>query len=152
MKKKTLEQFVEQSRLKYNNLFDYSLAEYNGINKPIILICANNHTFQTLPITHLSVNSKGGCRECYNLNLYNNRKYKYTQSTFIEACNKIHNNRYDYTKIIYKMIENKIIISEKIKLLQNMGYNVVYIWENNWRKGIKVVKKIQRIWRKSKQV
>jgi len=114
MKKKTLEQFVEQSRLKYNNLFDYSLAEYNGINKPIILICANNHTFQTLPITHLSVNSKGGCRECYNLNLYNNRKCKYTQTTFIEACNKIHNNTYDYTKTIYKMIENKIIITCKI--------------------------------------
>lgn len=38
----------------------------------------------------------------------------------------------------------------KINILQDMGYNVVYIWENNWRKGINAVKKLQQIWINSK--
>lgn len=114
MKKKTLEEFIEQSRNKYNNLFDYSLCKYNGLHKQITLICRNGHTFQTLPLTHLSIKSKGGCKVCYNNNLFNNRKCKYSQDTFIEACNKIHNNTYDYSKTIYKMIQDKIIITCKI--------------------------------------
>lgn len=109
MKKKTLEQFIEQSRLKYSNLFDYSLAEYNGAHKHITLICSNNHMFQTLPATHLLANSRGGCKKCHFDNLPNIRT-KYNQITFIEECNKIHNSTYDYSKTIYKSIQDYITI------------------------------------------
>ena len=36
----------------------------------------------------------------------------------------------------------------KNKLLKNKGYHVIEMWENNWRRAIKAVKKIQRLWRK----
>ena len=57
MKKKTLSEFIEASRKKYGNKFDYSLAEYSASYKPITLICPNGHTFQIRPSTHLVNNS-----------------------------------------------------------------------------------------------
>lgn len=114
MKNNTLEKFIERSKNKYGSLFNYSLAEYNGLHKLITLICSNGHTFQTRPVTHLSTKSKGGCKECYTKNLFNNRKCKYNQSTFIDACNKVHNNAYEYKNTLYKMIQDKIIITCKV--------------------------------------
>ena len=109
MKKKTLKEFIEQSKKKYGNLFDYSLTEYNGLNICITLICYNGHTFQTRPVTHLSSKSKGGCKECHFNNLQNILT-KYNQITFIEACNKVHNNEYTYSKVIYKSLQDYITI------------------------------------------
>jgi hypothetical protein len=113
MKKKTLEEFIEQSKTKYGNMFNYSLCEYKNTQTPITLICPNNHVFQTRPATHLLNTSKGGCSKCHFNNLPN-LLIKYTQLSFIDACNKVHNNTYDYSKTIYKMIQDKIIITCKL--------------------------------------
>lgn len=127
MKKKTVEEFIEQSKNKYGNLFDYSLTEYNGFNNTITLICSNNHIFQTYPVSHLSAKSKGGCNECYNKNIFNNRKCKYTQESFIEACNKVHSNKYDYSKTIYKMIQDKVTITCRVHgdFIQKASYHLL---------------------------
>lgn len=108
-KRKTLEEFIEQSKEKYGNLFDYSLAEYNGLHKYITLICSNKHTFQTRPVTHLSKKSKGGCSKCHFDNLPNILT-KYNQLIFIEACNEVHNSIYDYSNTIYKSIQDYITV------------------------------------------
>lgn len=113
MKKKTLEEFIEASKAKYGNKFDYSLSEYNGLHKYITLICPNSHKFQTRPVTHLGNNSKGGCKKCHFDNLPNILT-KYNQTTFIECCNKVHNNTYDYNKTIYTTINDKITITCRI--------------------------------------
>jgi G:T-mismatch repair DNA endonuclease (very short patch repair protein) len=88
----------------------------------------------------------------YSRNLRNTNTIYEFQGDFWHGNPEIYNLDKINTKInvSFKELYEKTL--EKIKLLQNMGYNVVYIWENNWRKGIKVVKKIQRIWRKSKQI
>jgi hypothetical protein len=113
MKKKTLSEFIEASRKKYGNKFDYSLAEYNASYKLITLICPNGHTFQIRPSTHLGSNSKGGCKKCHFNNLPNILT-KYNQTSFIEACNKVHNNTYEYNKVIYTSLQDKITITCKI--------------------------------------
>jgi hypothetical protein len=113
MKKKTLSEFIEQSKKKFGDLFDYSIAKYDGLHKPITLICSKNHIFETLPITHLSAKSKGGCIECHLNNLHKIHT-KYDQLTFIEACNKVHNNKYTYEKTIYKSLLDYITIVCKI--------------------------------------
>jgi hypothetical protein len=40
----------------------------------------------------------------------------------------------------------------KNNLLKNKGYNVIEMWENKWRNGIKAVKLLQRLWRKRSTV
>lgn len=114
MRKKILEEFIEQSKNKYENMFDYSLAQYNGGNKLITLICSNGHTFETYPGSHLSKTSRGGCKECYLGNLLKHRKLKYTHTNFIEACKIAHNNVYDYSLVIYKSLRDYITINCKI--------------------------------------
>lgn len=108
MKKKCLEDFIEASRTKYGNKFNYSLSEYKGSHQPITLICNNNHTFQTYPSRHLSKLSKGGCKKCVK------RTPKYSQDSFIETANIVHNNKYDYSKTIYISIYDYITIICKI--------------------------------------
>lgn len=40
----------------------------------------------------------------------------------------------------------------KNNLLKDKGYCVIEMWENKWRNGINAIKKIQRLWRKYKQI
>ena len=35
----------------------------------------------------------------------------------------------------------------KNNILKDKGYNVIEMWENDWRRGVCAVKKLQRIWR-----
>lgn len=111
--KKTLEDFIQKSKEKYGEKFNYSLSVYDGLHNKITLICPNNHTFQTRPATHLSKKSKGGCKQCHFNNLPNILT-KYNQETFIEACNKVHNNKYDYSKVLYISLKDNISIICKI--------------------------------------
>jgi len=108
--KKTLETFIEQSRKKYGDLFDYSLSEYIGNNKLIILKCKNNHVFTTRPTIHLSKLSKGGCVQCHYKNLPSILT-KYNQETFIKAVSELHMNQYDYSKTMYKTLRTPITIT-----------------------------------------
>jgi len=41
---------------------------------------------------------------------------------------------------------------ENINILKDKGYHVIEMWENDWRNGIKAVKKLQRLWRKRSTV
>ncbi len=110
MKKKTLDEFIEQSINKYGNIFDYSNAIYVNSVTPITLICKNNHTFSIRPGTHLTKKSKGGCRKCHFDNLPNILT-KYDQNKYIDACKIVHNNIYDYSKTIYTTLHDKITIT-----------------------------------------
>jgi hypothetical protein len=108
----TTEKFIENSKKKHGEIFDYSLCEYIGNNKPIMLICKNNHTFTTTPVVHLSEHSKGGCSRCHFNNLSSFKKYN--QELFIKTVSEIHNNQYDYSKTIYKDLQTPIIIICKL--------------------------------------
>jgi hypothetical protein len=112
--KLTTEIFILRSREKYRNLFDYSLCDYTGGNKLITLKCSQNHIFTTYPATHLSKISRGGCKECYKLNIFDNRRHKITHDEFIARAKEAHNNIYDYSKTIFTSLHNPIIIICKI--------------------------------------
>jgi hypothetical protein len=111
--KKTLKHFIEQSREKYGDLFDYSLSEYNGGHIPITLICKNKHVFTINPSIHLSKKSKGGCAKCHFDNLPN-LLTKYNQQTFIQKVSELHKYTYDYSKTVYNGLHTPITITCKI--------------------------------------
>lgn len=113
MKKLTTEEFIKRSIEKYGDKFDYSLTSLISGSK-IQLQCKQGHIFNIKPSAHLSKKSKGGCIECYRLNIYNNRKNKYTRESYIQAASLVHNNTYDYSKVIYTSLSDFIIITCKI--------------------------------------
>jgi very-short-patch-repair endonuclease/Zn ribbon nucleic-acid-binding protein len=95
----TTEQFIEKAKEIHNNKYDYSLVEYINNKTKIKIICPKHGIFEQKPKNHLSGYN---CIKC---------GYKFTtKEKFIEQAKKIHGNKYDYSKIEYKNISNKIKI------------------------------------------
>ena len=92
--------FIERSNKIQNNKYDYSLVDYVNVNTNVIIICPKHGQFNQRPKKHMSGQ---GCPKC-------NGNEKYDLDYFIEKSNKIHNNKYDYSKSEYNGSKNKIEI------------------------------------------
>lgn len=94
----TTKDFIERSRKIHGDKYDYSEVEYINSETPVKIYCKNcKKYFMQKPCKHL----KGqGCRSCsYN---------KLTQEEFINKVRKIHGNKYDFSKTIYKGMNNPV--------------------------------------------
>ena len=84
-------------------LYDYSKVDYKNNCTNIEIICSVHGSFYQQPANHL----KGsGCPECSTTGLMSN-------SAFIERCNSLHNNKYDYFKTKYTGSRNEVLITCK---------------------------------------
>lgn len=97
----TTEKFIINANHIHNNKYDYSKTEYISEKKNIIIICKEHGEFSTRPARHL----KGSkCPRC----VHNSQKI--TQDEFLEQANKVHKNKYDYSKAKYEGANKKLII------------------------------------------
>ena len=104
---KPLEMFLIEAREVHSDKYDYSKAVYSGANKKICIICPEHGEFWQTPSAH--INNKQGCPFCGRVraglgNRLNN-------DSFIEKANKIHNNKYDYSKVQYKTYDIPVTIT-----------------------------------------
>lgn len=84
--------FLKRARETHGNKYDYSEIEYISTKKPIKIICKIHGPFMQYPTDHL----KGyGCSKC-------SKKYKPSTAEWIERARAIHNDEYNYSKVIYK--------------------------------------------------
>jgi len=107
-KKLTQEQFIEKSKFKHNNYYDYSLSEYKNATTKVKIICPKHGIFEQQPNNHMFGQR---CVKCMGDNVRKARKF--TKEEWIKKFKKIHGNRYDYSLV--KDFEgsgmlNKIII------------------------------------------
>jgi len=58
----TTEHFVELSKIKHKDRYDYSLVNYKNRGTPVVIICKKHGEFSQVPDYHLSGN---GCRKCF---------------------------------------------------------------------------------------
>ena len=98
----TQEEFIERSKKLHNNKYDYSLVEYKNCATKVKIICPVHGVFEQQPSGHLQ---GWGCVKCGNEN------QMYSKEKFIELANKVHNNRYDYSKSVYKGSTKDILIT-----------------------------------------
>lgn len=104
----TLELFIEKARKVHGEKYDYSKVEYNGNKKKICIICHKHGEFWQKPNQHLNGQ---GCPDCACDFLKNNAdKMRKTKNDFIDEANKVHNNKYDYSKVMYKNNHTKVCI------------------------------------------
>ena len=87
-----IENFIEKSKKIHSDKYDYSKVKYVNNRIKVCIICPEHGEFWQTPDGHL--NHKG-CPKCHNKNK------KYTTEEFIERAQKIHSNKYDYSKTIY---------------------------------------------------
>lgn len=96
------DEFIKRSKKIHNNKYDYSLVEYKKSKLKVDVICNVHGVFKIRPMHHL----KGmGCKKCSD-----ERKRKFNE--IIDRCDKLHNYKYDYSKI--ENYENKI---KKVKII-----------------------------------
>ena len=97
--------FIDEIKAKFGDKFDCSKVNYINSKKPIMLICKKHNTeFNTIPNTLLI--SKLCCPDC----VIDKKKEKASIDDFIEKANIKHNNKFDYSKVIYINSKKKVII------------------------------------------
>jgi predicted RNA-binding protein YlxR (DUF448 family) len=115
-KRKTNEEFINDARKKHGDKYDYSKVEYVNQNTKVCIICPKHGEFWQKPKSHLNGR---GCKLCGNEICSSIRKNKtfpykkrkqYDTDMFITEANNIHNNKYDYSKVIYKNSNTDVCI------------------------------------------
>ena len=101
MRKITLENFILKSSEKHNYRYNYDNVLYINNRTNVLVNCIEHGDFLIRPDNHLMGN---GCYECSG-------KKKLNLFEFIERSNKIHNFKYNYNKVVYKSIHNKVLIT-----------------------------------------
>jgi len=99
------EKILEKFRKIHRKKYDYSKVNYLGLTKTIIIICKKHGEFKTTPKLHLGRDSKNtdkkrnpiGCGKCIIDNV-------------IIDLQKIHGEKYDYSKMEFKYKSFPIII------------------------------------------
>ncbi len=92
--------FIEKAKVIHNNKYDYSKVNYINADTQIIIICREHGEFTQIPDFH--INRKCGCPKCAN--------NKVDLSEFIKRANRIHGNKYDYSKVEYVNNRKHVII------------------------------------------
>lgn len=106
-KKLTTNQFITKALQTHGTRYDYSKVQYFGIQTKIKIICKEHGEFLQTPSDH--IHSKAGCPECGSL-ISANPSNKSTIQQFVCNAIKLHNNKYDYSKVEYKNTKTKVCI------------------------------------------
>lgn len=97
----TLDTFIAKSKNVHNNFYNYDNAVYTGLEKEIVITCPIHGDFTTTPATHMRGHS---CPDCALI------KARLNQTQIIADFKRIHGDKYDYSKVIYSNLRDKITI------------------------------------------
>jgi very-short-patch-repair endonuclease len=97
--------FIEKSKKKHGDKYDYYKSKYEHNLKEVIIICPEHGEFSQTPKVH---KRGGGCQDCGRIKSANGRKSNTYE--FIEDATKIHGNTYDYSKVEYKSAREYVTI------------------------------------------
>lgn len=96
-------QFIKKGVKKYGDHYDYSLVIYKNSKTKVKIRCKkHNLIFEQTPNTHLT--GKGGCIECKRDSV------RYTKEEAINMSVEVHGDKYDYSKVIFKNMSDKVKI------------------------------------------
>jgi len=98
--KSNTEEFIKKAGLKHGDKYDYSLVIYKNNSSLVDIICQEHGIFKQIPNAHLNGQ---GCPKC-KIN------YKISREKFIEKAILVHNDKYDYSLVIYLNDSSKVNI------------------------------------------
>ena len=94
------EEFIKHAKQVHSDKYDYSKVEYTNANTKVCIICHEHGEFWQTPNHHLN---GCGCPKCSG-------KYHKNTEGFIKEAQKIHDNKYDYSKTEYIKADSKVCI------------------------------------------
>ena len=104
-KKISTEALIERFRNVFGGEYDYSKVEFVDWNTKICIVCPIHGDFWTLPSNHLH---RSGCPMCKGRKV--RERNSLTQDEFVERSRKLHNDKYDYSKVNYVNNATKVCI------------------------------------------
>lgn len=114
MKRMTIEEFIEKARNVHGNKYDYSLVEYINNETKVKIICPEHGIFEQTPNSHLR-------HKCFRCSA---DKFLSNTIEFIKKANNIHDNKYNYSLVDYKVANKKIkIICPEHGIFEQMPYS-----------------------------
>lgn len=97
--KLTTEKFIQKAREVHGDKYDYSKVEYKNSREKVCIVCPEHGEFYQKSAGHLT---GYGCPKCGNTRL--------TVEEFIKKSKKVHDDKYDYSKVEYKNSSTKVCI------------------------------------------
>lgn len=101
----TLENFLKKAENIHNGRYDYSKVNYIDSKTKVCIICPKHGEFYQKPNDHLNGR---GCKKCYDER--RGESQRSCKDEFIDKANKIHNGKYDYSKVEYVNTHTKVCI------------------------------------------
>jgi hypothetical protein len=98
---KTIDQIRYEANVIYNNKYEYLDIDRSSKKSKIIIKCVEHGIFKKYYHDHLIRNQ--GCPNC-------SKPSKLDNCIFIKRANEVHNNKYDYSKVVYKNQNIKVSI------------------------------------------
>ena len=101
--------WLEDFTRVHSDKYDYSKSIYTGAKNKIEIICKEHGSFFQRVMTH---KSGGGCLKCGLLKARTTgiKSSMIASNNLIDNFIKVHNNRYDYSKVIYTTKNSKVEI------------------------------------------
>jgi very-short-patch-repair endonuclease/uncharacterized C2H2 Zn-finger protein len=97
------EEFIKKAKEKHGDKYDYSKVEYVKDRSKVVITCKVHGGFAQTARDHLC---GCGCSKC-------GKVYRKNTNEYIEDAKKVHGDKYDYSKTIFKRAKDKIIITCK---------------------------------------
>lgn len=105
MKRLTSEEFTRRATEVHKGKYTYGNVVYINSKVKIEITCPIHGNYKQIPNDHLMGK---GCSECYKDCANNHLKMGLEQ--FINKSNEVHNNKYNYSKIVYNNARTKVEI------------------------------------------
>jgi rubrerythrin len=105
-KKLTKLEFIQKAKEVHGDMYDYSKVEYKNNKTKVCIICSEHGEFWQTPTAHVS--QKQGCPKCGII--INSNLRKDSTKSFIQKAEKVHDNKYDYSKVEYVNTNTNICI------------------------------------------
>lgn len=105
----TLHNFLDRATKKHGTTYDYSKVVYTTAKSKVTIICSIHGEFEQTPDTH----TRGsGCPKC-DKDVVSKRmtgSRRVTVEDFIKRADMLHDSKYDYSKVDFKVTKEKVII------------------------------------------
>ncbi len=124
----------------HGNKFDYSKFNYINATTPTIIICRIHNEFLQSPSAHLAGQ---GCPTCGHIASNNSKRSNAID--FAKKAKIIHDNKYDYSKVIWHNADTNIIITcPKHGEFLQIPYN--HLLGNGCKKCVGIISKLETQW------
>lgn len=101
--------FIEKSIEKHGNKFNYNEIKFKTAHTKVKIKC-NKHDFFFYQTPNLHLTSDFCCPKCKNEYKSESSPRRNSREKFIQLANEIHDNKYDYSKVVYKNNKTPVII------------------------------------------